>query len=436
MNVNPELEQPAYTNFKPPRGWIRWIAVVIALVAWWVSLDLAKLSLGKPASNPWLQAECGAESGPDDSLDCQSVLNSARAWVPLSNRTTGARIPVATLGMGYFAFVGLWYLFVGSPTRSRWARHLLISAIVLGGAAVSAWMMHTMGNVLHKWCMGCVATHVLNGLLLLLTILAFPWRRDRAGVAPHPRGRLALATLAACAFLFLLHPAVTLLMLANNSAGRIYKAYNDIINDPEYIRWQYERQPVQPQLVGDQLTHAGDPAAPNTVVIFIDCQCPVCKSACALLEGIMEKHPGVVRVSCRQFPLDRSCNEGAPRSVHPVACRAARAIEAAGVLGGAEGHQKMLHLLHERADSLENAPYSRWAAELGLDADAFSKALESDEIAQSLRDDIELGQQLGVKALPTVFLNGRRLHHWSKQETWDALLGLPTSQESGDSPTP
>ena len=245
-----------------------------------------------------------------------------------------------------------------------------------------------------------------------------------------------MATLAACEFLFLLHPAITLLMLANNSAGRVFEAYNDIVNDPEYIRWQYERQPVQSQLVGDQLTHAGDPAAPNTVVIFMDCQCPVCKSACAMLEDIIEKHPGAVRLSCRQFPLDRSCNESAPRSVHPVACRASLAIEAARVVGGAAGCRKMRHLLHERAGNLENAPYSRWAAELGLDADAFSKALESDEVAQSLRADVRLGQELDVKALPAVFLNGRRLHHWGKRETWEALLGLQTSGESDDSKTP
>lgn len=436
MRTDPEQTPPAYTDFKPRRGWIRWTAAVLALAGWWLSLDLAKLSFGLAASTPWLQAECGADVDPSQSFDCQSVLSSSWGSLALSKRPSALRIPIATFGMGYFALVGLWYLFVGPPTRSRWAWHLLIAAIVVCGALVSLLMMHVMGNVLHRWCLGCIATHMLNGGLLLLTIVAFPWKRDHAEVAPHPRGRLALATLAACAFLFLLHPFATLVVLANNSAGRIYRAYTDIVDDPEYIRWQYERQPAQTLLGGDQSAHAGDPAAPNTVVVFVDYQCPVCKSACDMLKTVVQTHPGTLRVNYRHFPLDRSCNDGVPRSAHPAACRASLAAEAAQVAGGLDGFLRMRDLLYERLGELENAPYPQWAADLGLDGNAFSEALESERVARRIQEDIDLGRQLGVEAIPVLFLNGRRLHHWTKPETWEALLGLESAQDTGDSAAP
>jgi protein-disulfide isomerase/uncharacterized membrane protein len=428
MNVNPEQGLPTYTDFKPPRGWIRWTAVVLALAGWWISLDLVKLSLGMPAGISWLQAECGPTADAYETLDCRSVLNSSWAWIPLTNQANAARIPVATFGMGYFAFVGLWYLFVGPPTRSRWARHVLISVVVVGGALVSLLMVHVMGSVLQRWCLGCVGAHLLNGGLLLLTILAFPWRRERAGVAPHPRGRLALATLAACTFAFLLHPAITLRILAKRSAARYYRAYAEIISDADYIRWQYERQPVQPLLAGEQPTHLGEPGAPNTAVVFGDFQCPVCKSACEMLERITQKYPGTLRVSCRHFPLDRECNDNVPRGAHPAACQASRAAEAARAVGGLEGFNQMRGLLYERADRLYAAPYPRWAAELGLDAEVFSEALESKEVARRVQEDIELGRQLGVEKIPVLFLNGRRLHYWSKLETWEALLALERAE--------
>jgi len=436
MEATSERPQSTSLVYRPPRSWIRWTAVVLALAGWWFSLDLVRLSLGLAASTPWLQAECGAAADPSETLDCQSVLNSSWASIRLGNRPGAARIPVATFGMGYFAFVGLWYLFVGPPTRSRWAWHLLITMVIGCGALISLLMIHVMGNVLHRWCLGCVATHALNGGLLLLTIVAFPWTRERENFAPHPRGRLALATLTSGTLLFLLHLTITLILLASNSGSRWQRAYVNIVDDPEYVRWQYQRQPLQTALTDEQPAHAGNPTAPNTVVVFIDYQCPACKSAYDTLSTVMEEHPGALRVSYRHFPLDRSCNDGVQRSAHPAACGASLAAEAARVVGGSEGFLKMRDLLYERLNELENAPYSRWAAELELDDAAFSKALDSEEVARRVQEDVGLGKQLGVEAIPVLFLNGRRLHHWSKPETWQALLEVDEPSRASEPTTP
>lgn len=433
MATKPAQDGPSYTIFKPPRNWIRWTAVGLAALGWWLSFDLVRMAFNRAATNPWLEARCGATSPAGEAFDCQSVLGSPWGSVPISRRPDASRLPVATLGMGYFAFVGLWYLFVGSPTRSRWARHLLIALVAVLGAWESLYMMHVMANVLHKWCAGCLAVHAVNAGLLLLTVIAFPWTRDRPGVAPHPRGRLALATLAACTFLFLLHPALALVLLANNSAHRVYSEYAKIIDDPAYVRWQYERQPVQSIPTEPGRVYVGNPDAPNTVVSFIDIECSACVKAVSTLNDVMEKHPGTIRVDYRHFPLDRSCNDAWPRAGHPASCEAAAALEAARALGGADGFQRMRTRLYQHRHELHHADYSALAGEIGLDPAAFAAALDSEVASQQVAADIELAKQLGVTTTPALFLNGRRLHHWSKIETWEALLGFESSA-SADSP--
>ena len=303
--------------------------------------------------------------------------------------------------------------------------------IVAGGVMQSLAMVHVMAEVLHKWCAGCLVVHAINGALALLTLIAFPWRRDREGVAPHPQSRAALATLAAAFLLFLLHPAVVRSLMSASAARQMHQAYRKIVDDPEFVLWQYQRQPVV-SIPGDpQRPCLGDPNAPNTVVAFIDMQCTACMAACDLLAEILHKHPGILRVDYRHFPLDSACNQGWPGGGHPASCQAALAAEAAGVVGGTVGFQQMRTLLHQRRHELQTAPYTQWAGELGLEPAAFSDALASDQVASRVRADIALGKQVGVEAVPVLFLNGRRLDHWSKAETWETLLGLespaPTS---------
>ncbi len=436
MEANPEQTPPAYTDFRPPRRWIRWTAAALALLGWWLSYDLAMLSFGQSASNPWLQATCGSASESSSAFDCQSVLASKWARVPQNPAEGAIPIPIAAFGMAYFAFVGLWYVFVGPPTRSRWARHLLISAIVALGLAESVYMVHVMANVLHKWCAACLATHAINALLGLLTIVAFPRSRDREGLAPHPRGRLALATLAACTFLFLLHPSVLRVVQIAGAAQRLRGEYGKIVNDPEFARWQYERGPVREIPFDDARIIAGEPDAPNQVVVFMDAQCSACLKAYNVISDFRQKHPGVLCVDYRHFPLDRSCNDAWPRAGQSASCAAARAAEAARATGGADGFRKMRRLLFERRHELHAARYAAWAGELGLDRAAFAEALESTEIKQRVEADIELAKELGIEAAPALFLNGRRLHYWSKMATWETLLVPESPPDSDASATP
>lgn len=407
------------------KPWLRWSAVLLCLLGWLLSVYLLQLTGGAQAQGRWLQALCGPAEGEERTFDCESVLHSRYAYLGGQAGAEGRRgLPWGAVGAAYFAFVGLWYLFVGPPTRSRAWWHLPIMLLVLVGAAGSVELVHVMAFELRRWCPACLIVHALNALLVVLTLAAFPWRRPRALQRPHPTTGLALATLLAGFLLTQVHFLFVHARTAIAGYRLLERNYLKIVEDPDFVRWDYERQPTVSLPLRDDDVILGPPTAAHTVVAFVDFQCPACRLVCERLAELRAAHPDRLRVVFRHFPLDAACNPTQQRSPHPEACAAARAVEAARLVGGPQAFEAMRQLLYERQDVLAGARYQQWAAELGLDPGAFAAALDAPEARQRIAADIALGEQLGLKAVPVLFLDGRRLDHWRNRAAWPALLGL------------
>ncbi len=420
--------------FRQPKPWIRWLAVALALAGWCVSWQLLLVSIGDKAANPFLQALCGG----DEESGCNSVLTSPQAYVRIAPAPESPRIPVSAFGMAYFAFVALWYLFVGPPVRSGRAWHLLIGLVVLYGAWQSLVYIDIMKSELRQWCGGCLAAHGLNGGLLLLTLAAYPWRSAAQRAPRHPTARLALATAAAGALAGFIHLALAYVVVAGNILKERTAQFSAVLKDPEYILWDFHRQaPVSIPLYDDEI-FAGDPAAPHTAVVFGDFQCSHCRQLHGILMEVAHTYPDRLRVAFRYYPQDAECNPN-PRfrtGGHASACRAARAAEAARVVGGRDAYLAMRAKLWDNQAALPDRPVARqseqerklfedWAAELGLARAAFTAAMESAEVTTRIRADIELAQRLDLQAMPVVYTDGRKLRNWSKLETWDVILNGP-----------
>ena len=205
------------------------------------------------------------------------------------------------------------------------------------------------------------------------------------------------------------------------------------MDDPDYIIWDYNRQPVVDEFAEPADIDVGEANAANTLVMFSDFRCSACRMAHTIVDDLMEKHPDVLRIRYYHVPQDGECNEDYKTAGHPGACRAAWAAEAVRNAGGQAEYLKMRKLLYERANDLEDAVYEDWVANLDLDVKAFSEALQSETVAQRVQADIELSRQHNIKALPALYLNGRRLNHWRKPNTWEAILGLFAGIESNES---
>ena len=123
-----------------------------------------------------------------------------------------------------------------------------------------------------------------------------------------------------------------------------------------------------------------------------------------MLEQLLEKYPGQVKLFFLTFPLAN----------HKFAKKAAIAAFAARKQGKFwEYHDRLFANL----ESLNDQKFLEIAREVGLDMDRFEKDLNDLKIVARINQDIRLGAYLGVRATPTVFINGTV----SKARTLEAL---------------
>jgi len=149
--------------------------------------------------------------------------------------------------------------------------------------------------------------------------------------------------------------------------------------------------------------HAEGPAtAPVTLVEYGDYECPYCRAALPIVQGLRKALGDQLRFAYRHFPL---------AGAHPRAQLAAEAAEAAG----AQGRFWAMHaLLFEQQAALEEADLVRHAAALGLDAARVQRELAERSHAARVREDSLSGVASGVDGTPTFFLDGVR---------YDGLVG-------------
>jgi protein-disulfide isomerase len=140
----------------------------------------------------------------------------------------------------------------------------------------------------------------------------------------------------------------------------------------------------------------GNPAAPVTIVLFSDFQCPFCARVGPTLEEAQRQYGDKVRVVWKHQPL----------SFHPNALPAAEAAEAAR-------EQGKFWPMHDRlfAAQRELSPetYERAAREIGLDLRRFQDATRSGRHRSRIEEDQRVAAQVGAQATPTMFVNGEKV---------------------------
>jgi protein-disulfide isomerase/uncharacterized membrane protein len=425
--------------FRQPKPWLRWLGVILAAAGWYVSLELAQVSASGRNASGLLHAVCGDAPAGAAMDDCTSVLTSTEAYIQLSESSTALRLPTAVLGMAYFATVLAWYLLVGPASRRGRFWHLLFGLLILAGATYSLRYIWVMHSVLHQWCAGCLLAHAYNGGIVVVTLLAYPWRAiETPPRRAHPSARLALAVGSIGALLLVTHLAWVYVRIAGRLIEQRSAQYLELVSDPEFIRWDHSRQtPADIPLDPDEY-FAGNPQAEDTLVVFGDFQCPACASLHDVLGEVLAQYGDRLRIAYRHYPQDAACNDDPKYRAggHPAACQAARAAEAVRMLAGDDAYAALRNLLYQRRRLLPTVPPARqdagqrellatWAAEFGVAREAFWEAAESDAVRDRIARDIALANRLGFQAMPQVLLNGRKVRNWRRIETWDALLTPP-----------
>ncbi len=152
-------------------------------------------------------------------------------------------------------------------------------------------------------------------------------------------------------------------------------AASSVLNDQREL---LERDPNAPVI--------GNPEGDVTIVEFFDYNCPYCKKAAPVIQGVIGEDDGL-RVVYREWPI---LGEG---SVF-----AARAALAARKQGKYEEFHWALMDLRGRANE---ATVMKAARELGLDEDQLRADMNAPEVDAHISVSMELASQLGFSGTPS-----------------------------------
>ncbi|WKZ28965.1 MAG: thioredoxin domain-containing protein [Patescibacteria group bacterium] len=139
----------------------------------------------------------------------------------------------------------------------------------------------------------------------------------------------------------------------------------------------------------------GPKDAEVTIVEFGDYLCPYCRTSEDQVRRLLAEQPGRVRFVWKDMPSP----------LHPDADTAAEA----GMCAGKQGAFWEFHTaLFAHTGSYNETALTFLAGQSGLDAQAFAECLQSHDMRPFVERTIDEGLALGIDALPTFFINGKR----------------------------
>jgi protein-disulfide isomerase len=165
------------------------------------------------------------------------------------------------------------------------------------------------------------------------------------------------------------------------------------------------------QLLNGEYAALGPATAPVTVVVFSDFECPYCKKLRAVLAAEPLLTAGKVRLVFRHMPMQS----------HKWAQKAAEAAACAQLQNG-DAFWRLHDSLFETQDKITPDNVAQKADDLAaqiepLNIQQFRDCLRRQTSLGMVLRDRQIGTSVGVKATPTMFING------------EPLTGLPDAAE-------
>jgi len=151
----------------------------------------------------------------------------------------------------------------------------------------------------------------------------------------------------------------------------------------------------------DQAKIKGDSNAPLKITEFIDFQCPACAKGAMYLKTEMQRHPGMIRLQLKHFPLQ----------MHQFGFLSAQYAECAAE----QGKFWLLHdLLLARQNNwkrLENPrqAFDQMVNEAGIDERQLKTCIKSGRADKIIQQNRAEGSNRRIRSTPTYFVNGKMI---------------------------
>ena len=161
----------------------------------------------------------------------------------------------------------------------------------------------------------------------------------------------------------------------------------------------------------------------HTLTVFSDYQCPACKEFHEFLSAFQATgSPNLaitkkVALVFRYYPL---------YTIHPHAIPLAYAAEAAAKQGKFEEVSKRFFADQVNLETVNDLnPYLlQVAKDLKLDQKKFASDMQNKALQSVVQNDMALGDQLGINATPTFYLDGQKLDSIAPMDLLTILKGL------------
>lgn len=175
----------------------------------------------------------------------------------------------------------------------------------------------------------------------------------------------------------------------------------------------YLQRPQRPWFdvnVGDSPT-LGSKDAKITIVEYSDFQCPYCGRATETVKQLMEKYGKKVRLVFKHFPMP--FHNEAQLAAEASLCAKEQKVDY---------FWKMHDELFKDQTKLGKSDLKATAKKLGLDTGKFDSCLDARKYQAAVKQEMKEAEEIGVKATPTFFVNGRLINGAQPIEAFSEVI--------------
>jgi protein-disulfide isomerase len=167
----------------------------------------------------------------------------------------------------------------------------------------------------------------------------------------------------------------------------------------------------------------GNKEAAVTLIEYLDFECEACGAYYPMVKQLSDELGDDVKFVSRYFPLPG----------HKNGMNAALAVEASGRQGK---YWEMHDLLFENQKTWgekrvsDPSIFEDYAKQLGLNLKQFEQDVDSKEVRERVRRDIDSGKKLGVNGTPSFFLNGEKIPNPKSLDDFKSFIQAAELQAS------
>lgn len=326
----------------------------------------------------------------NESLNCDNTLTSPYsefAGLPVSNWGFATHLIIAVLSI----------LLILGWSDSPSSIIFTLNTLTVTSAITSLIMFSISLFILNSFCLFCIILYLLS---FIIAISAFLLHKPLSIIAIIKKHRFLLPGALASVVLtaFLLHSIFTKAHNIKPSKATVNSNVKDWMSAP--VKHSQEKA----------LLEAGpsQEEAIMTITEFADFLCSYCRNNYSILKIFKASNP-LVRIEFFSFPLDE-CKSNRP------SCFLTRAVHCAekqnqgwNMQGIIFKRQKQFFSITNNEETLQKV--KTLSKDLPIEWDQWRKCLNSKEAIETQNKQMRAGHNMNVRNTPSVFINGKKVHH-------------------------